>query len=355
MPQITFRLFKALSRAVRRPNRLTGLAFLAFLMTSVAPAAGVANAPPLGGLRYTINSGSVTAPVTTSFAIPLFDIAAAQGARVGRITGMTATSITSNGANWTAGALAMPAFPYVFQITSGPAAGTLFSITANTADTLLTSGVNLTSAGIGAESAGDTFRLIPIDTLKTAFGTNTFLGGTNPSEADIIILGSSTQLAYYFNTTLACWVRTTGPTIDRGNIPIPPNGMVSVTRKSNALTLTLVGRVPDVRFSVAVPNSGSTYTHTGFPTDVTLGTLSLQTALPGWVSASTAADADTLAVSSGALWLTYFHNGSNWQRTTGPAINRDPIIITSGTPILIFKHGVAAGTSLFSRNLPYPL
>jgi hypothetical protein len=131
--------------------------------------------------------------------------------------------------------------------------------------------------------------------------------------------------------------------------------MISVTRKSSAMTLTLVGRVPDVRFSVVVPNSGSTYTHTGFPTDVSLGTLSLQTALPGWVSAPAAANADTLWVNSGAIWLTYFYNGSYWQRTTGPATNHNSVIVNAGTPILIFKSGTATGSSTFIRNVPYSL
>lgn len=310
---------------------------------------------PMGTLKFTINSGSVTVPVTTAFAIPLLDVPAASGATVGRINALTATTLTATGANWTAGALAMPSFPYAFQITSGAAVGATFSITANNTDTLSTSGVDLTTVGLAAGSAGDTFRLVPIDTLNTLFGSTTFLGGISPTEADIITLGSNLQLAYYYNTSLSCWVRTTGPTSDRGNIPIPLNGMISVTRKSNALTLTLVGRVPDVRFSLVVPNSGSTYTHTGFPTDVTLGSLSLQTALAGWVSAPVAGDADTLSVSIGALWLTYFHNGSYWQRTTGPATNRDSVIVTTGTPILIFKRGTAAGTSTFMRNLPYSL
>lgn len=314
------------------------------------------NLVPSCSLRFTVNGGSVVAPVTTAFAIPLAGVPLAAGATVARIGALTATTLTVTGANWVAGALANPAIPYAVRIVGGAAAGATFPIAANTTDTLTISGVNLTALGLVAGSAGDSLRLIPVDTLNLLFGASTFLGGTNPTEADVVILSSGgVQLSYYYNTTLARWVRTTGPTTDRGNIPLPLTGAIGVTRKAGALTLTFFGRVPDVRFSLVVPNSGPTYTHTGFPTDVTLGALSLQTLLPGWVSAAAAANADILSVSSGADWLDYFHNGAFWQRTTGPATNRSAIVIFAGTPILIFKSGTAGGSSSFNRGLPYSL
>ncbi len=320
---------------------------------SVLSAAQSTHTLPVGGISILIDAGSVNVPVTTSFALPLFENPLATGAGIGRITSITATTITSTGAGWTAGALATASFPYAFRITSGTATGATFAITANGAESLTTSGVDLTSLGVTVGVNGDTFRLIPVDTLNTLFGSNTLLGGTNGSEADVVTLSSTTQLAYYYNTSLGRWVRTTGPTIDRGDTPISPDSVVSITRKSTALTLRFVGRVPDVRFRLAVANSGATYTHSGFPQDVTLGALSLQTAVAGWVSAPAAANADTLSVGVGASALTYFHNGANWQRTTGPATNRDAITITAGTPIILFKQGTASGSSWFTRNLPY--
>lgn len=326
-----------------------------FLLVPIASAATAANTVPMGGLAVTINAGSVGAPVSTSFTIPVLDTPLALGAGVARITSVTATTLTAANAGWSAGALATPTFPYAFRITSGVAAGATFTITANTADTITTSGVDLTTLGLVTGASGDSIRLIPVDTLNTLFGSATLLGGANPTDADIVILSSTSEASYYYNSTLSRWVRTTGPTTDRGNIPIPVDSAITITRKSAALTLRFTGRVPDVRFRLAVLNSGSTFTHTGFPTDVTLGALSLQTALVGWVSAPLAANADTLSVVSGGSLTSYFHNGTNWQRTTGPATNRDGITITTGTPILIFKRGVAAGSSTFSRNLPYSL
>lgn len=328
---------------------------LALVLLPPAFAAQSATSHPMGALTVTINAGSVSAPVSTSFALPLYDPPLAVGAGVGRISAVTATTLTCTGAGWTAGALATATFPYAFRITSGTAAGATFYVTANTADSLTTSGVDLSAQGILTGASGDTFRLIPVDTLNTLFGSGTLLGGTGPTDADIVYLGTSSQLAYYYNTSLARWVRTTGPTTDRGNTPIPLDSAVLVTRKSTALTLRFTGRVPDVRFSLPVANSGATYTHTGFPTDVTLGSLGLQTALPGWVSGASAATADILTVGLTADGLSYFYNGTYWQRTTGPATNRDAIVITAGTPILIFKRGAASGTSSFTRALPYAL
>ena len=311
--------------------------------------------PPLGGLSYLINGGSTSVPVTTSFTIPLTDVPAASGSAVGRIGAVTSTTLTVTGANWTPGALATAQFPYVVRVTSGAARGFTFVITANTSDTLTISGGDPSQLGVITGVSGDTFALLPVDTLDTLFGSNTFLGAVSPAQADIVILSSSLQLAYYFNTTLNNWVRTTGPTTNRGNTPIPLESAISVVRKSSAFTLAFVGNVPAVRYALAVPNSGATHTHTGFPTDVSLASLSLNSLLPGWVSSATPNGADVLGVSNGPDFLFYYHNGTNWLRTTGPATVRDAIVIPAGTPIQIFKRGSAGGSSLFLRNPPFTL
>ena len=334
-------------------KQITLLVVAGLLSTAASHAVTEAYSPPVGGMSFTINAGSVSVPVTTSLALPLSDFPAASGAAVGVISSITATTITVNGANWTAGALSSVQFPYAVRITSGTAAGYTFNITANTADTLTISGGDPTLLGISAGISGDTLRLIPVDTLNTLFGSNTFLGGTGPATADIVTLSNTAQLSYYYNTSLARWVRTTGPTTDRGNTPIPLDSVISITRKTDAMVLRFIGAVPMDRFNLSVPNSGTKYTHTGFPMDVTIGALSMQTSLAGWVSSATAANADTLSVISGAGYLSYFHNGTYWQRTTGPSTNRDSVVINAGTPILIFKRGSNIGSSLLLRNRPF--
>lgn len=327
---------------------IAGVVFAPFAFSAVT-----AYSPPVGGMTINIAAGSIAGPVTSSFALPLQDMPQASGLARGRIAAMSATTLTVTNAGWTSGALATAAFPYALRMTSGAASGYTFSITANTADTLTISGGNPTLLGIVTGSNGDSFRLIPVDTLNTLFGSATFTGGANADEADVVILSNTARLAYYYNTTLSRWVRTTGPTTDRGTTAIPLDSVVSVVRKQSAMVLRFTGAVPMERFNLVVPNAGSKYTHTGFPTDVTLGNLNLQSALQGWVSALQAADADTLSVVSGATTLSYFHNGTYWQRTTGPTTNRNAVVITAGTPIVLFKRGSASGSALLLRNLPY--
>jgi len=308
--------------------------------------------PPQGGLLVPIAAGTALAPSTTAFAVPLYDLPAATGATLGALTSLTSTTFTVNNAGWTAGALATAPFPYVVQLTSGAAAGHLFNITGNTATTLTVSGGDPVALGA---VAGDTFRLLPIDTLNSLFGANTLLGGPTAADADNVILSTTAQTTYYYNTTLGRWVRTTGPTTDRGNTPIPALGMISIVRKSGALTLAFTGSVPRERVRLSVPNSGSIYLHSGFPVDLTLGSLAIQTALPGWVSGASAATADTLSVVSGANRVSYYHNGTAWVRTTGPATNRNTTSIPAGTPIVLTRVGSTAGSTLLTLNRPYSL
>jgi len=319
---------------------------------TAAQATDTAYTAPVGGMTVNIAAGTPSAPSTTTFAIPLLDEPAATGATRGAVSSFTASTITVSDAGWTSGALVLTGYPYAVRITSGSAAGLTLSVTSNTADTLTISGADLTTAGL---AAGDKFRLIPVDTLNTFFGASTLLGGTTPDAADIVTLSSSSQSSFYYNTSLGRWVRTAGSTADRGNTPIPVDSAISITRKSSQMTLTLLGRVPESRAMIAVGNAGSTFTHTGFPTDVTLGSLAIQSKIPGWVSSVSPASADLLGVNSSGVWIYYFHNGTNWQRTSGSAANRDTISIPAGAAVKIFRVGVAGGTSYFTRDLPYSL
>lgn len=338
------------------PNFRFARATLALVLaaTPFLASAQTAYSPPVGGMAVPISAGTTLAPLTTSFSIPLQDTPAATGVTTGAISSLTSTSITVTGAGWTSGALVLPGFPYAVKILSGQAAGLSLLVSSNTTDTINVSGVSLTTLNV---AAGDRFTLVPVDTLNTLFGSNTLQGGATAADADIVTLSSTSQLSYYYNTALtpARWVRTSGPTADRGTTPILPDTVVSITRKSSAMTLVFLGNVPTSRAMISVANSGSTYTNTGFPTAVTLGSLALQTKVPGWVSSASAASADLLGVNSGGAWTYYFHNGTNWQRTSGPTINRDTVAIPAGAAIQLFKAGIASGNTYFIRDVPYSL
>ncbi len=308
--------------------------------------------PPVGGMTITIAAGSQISPFTTSFSLPLVDAPVAGGDMRGTITSLTSTTVTVSGAGWTSTGLAMPQFPYAIRITSGSAEGLTALISANTADTITFSGADMVALGV---SAGDSYSIIPVDTLSTLFGSNTLLGGTTAADADIVTLSGTSQLSYYYNTSLSRWVRISGPTTDRGNTPIPPDSIVSVVRKSSQISLTLLGRVPDTDTMIAVSNTGSTYTHSGYPVDVTIGGLALQSRISGWVSSSSASTADLLGVNTGGSWLFYFHNGANWQRISGPATNRDSIVISAGSALRLYRATSGSGVTYLRRPIPYPI
>lgn len=342
-----------MNRPVSSLRGATLLGALALGLTAASVfAQTTAYSPPIGGMAVPISAGTGSAPFTTTFSVPLQDIPAATGITTGVISSVTSTTVTVANAGWTSGALTLAGFPYAIKFLSGQAAGLTLTVTSNTTDTISLTGINLTTLNV---APGDRFTLIPIDTLNTLFGSSTLQGGATAADADIVTLSGTLEVSYFYNTTLGRWVRTSGPTTDRGATPILPHTAVSITRKSNALSLVFLGQVPTSRAMISVANSGSTYTNTGFPTAVTLGSLAIQTRIPGWVSSAVPASADLVGINSGGIWSYYFHNGTNWQRTSGPATNRDTVSIPAGAAIQIFRVGIAAGNSYLLRDAPYSL
>lgn len=337
-------------------NRVLTLAALSVAASTIS-FAQTASTVPVGFMTFAVSAGTPAAPVTTPIAMPLQDAPAAAGAMSGYITSITSNSLTVTGAGWTASALSDPTTPYMLRLTKGAAAGITFGISANTDSTLTLVGSDLTTLGVVTGAGNDTFEIFPVDTLFTLFGTSTLLGGTSATNADVVyIMSGGAWVGYYFNTTRGFWVRTTGSTaINRNATILAPETGFLVERRGPALSLTITGRVPVCKFSANVLNSGNSLVHTGFPTSSTLGGFAVQTALPGWVTSPSAATADWLYVFSAGAWVSYYHNGTNWLRTTGPAINRDSIAVEAGAPVLLFKRGAAAGFSALTKALPYSL
>ena len=307
---------------------------------------------PGGCFTVQIAGGTVAEPTTTRFAVPLVDSPQATGRATGAITALTATSLTIADGGWVEGALATTEFPYAIRIMTGAQAGLTTLVTANTVNTITAAGFDFSTLGV---AVGDRIQIIPVHTLNTLFGSDTLKGATSAATADVVFLGTPSQVGYYHNTALGRWVRTTGPATDKGNVVILPEAMITVRRTAPLLSLFFVGRVPETPFVAAVGNSGNSYMHTGFPTDTTLGALSMQTILGGWVSHSNAAAADQLALPVNDGWLSYYHNGVQWVQTTGTATSRDNVVVPAGTGVLVTKKGFAPGVSLLRRQPPYTL
>jgi hypothetical protein len=240
------------------------------------------------------------------------------------------------------------------RITSGPSAGKLLDITANTATTLTVSGANLTTLGLVAGK--DTVELVSMDTLFSLFGSDTLLGGTSVSTADTVqVRNGATWAAFYYDTNLGFWRRTLGPVVNSNNVLIRPSSGVQIIRRGPAFTLTVTGRVPWTTFRTPILNASGTVIHSGFPTDTTLGALALQTRLTGWRSAATSAEADVVTLFNGTSWIGYFHNGSHWQPVSGAATNSNAVAIPAGALLTIQRPGATAGTTDLVRLLPYSL
>lgn len=326
---------------------------------------------PTGFAEISVAAGTGTAKRTTFISIPLLEDVAITGKSTGRITGVTANTITSSGAGWTAGQLSIASAPHLIEITSGAAQGQIMLVstaTANTTDTVtidnseLTRLGNLENLGIatGVES-GDTYRIWASDTLSSFFGTpetTSVQGGTSPANADtvtIVVNGSSTT--YFFNTasTPPRWSRVSLGSPDASNVVIPPYGGVQYARlPATPIDFRVLGRMPAGMRQVAVKNSGSTLLSSYWPVQQTLGGLALQN-LPNWLSGPSASTADTVVLTSGGSATTYFHDGSKWRRVGLGSGDANSTVVPVGASILINKKGTASGYATYQHAAPYSL
>ncbi|EIP98546.1 hypothetical protein OpiT1DRAFT_03003 [Opitutaceae bacterium TAV1] len=314
------------------------------------PLASTATVPE-GYLKIDLAGGTPAAPSTARFALPLTGYPDNAGAREGFITALSGKSLTLADAGWSPGQLA--ASPHAIRLADRARAGLTLTIAANTSDTLtVAASDDLPALGV---ANGDRFRIIPVDTIGSLLPPGVLIGGPDAQSADIVFLGQTSQSGYYFNTSLSRWVGTTGPAIDRGGVVIPPDASIGIARTGAAISLLFTGRVPAEPFVVAVPGGGSLHTHTGFPVDTTLGGLALQTRVPGWVSAASAAQSDQVLLPSSSGWTAYYHNGLHWQLATGPALNRDTTVVGGTTPLLLLRHGFLSGSVELHLPVPYTL
>lgn len=346
---------------MRYPHRLAFTPALPLLLAFAIGSSSVlrsqtATTLPVGAIRIEVAAGTPATPAVTAFAIPLTTLETAPGIPAGRIVAFSSNTVTVRGANWSPAALARPDQPYAIRILTGRAAGEWLPISGNTADTLIVSSSNLREFGLTAGSGGDIVEVVRIHTLDSLFGANTFTGGATADTADIIRLGSQLQESYYFNTTAGQWRRSSGrSTANAGATVIPPHATLHVTRRGAALALTFTGRVPSSPFRIAVANAGNTYTHTGYPTDVTLGEFALERRVANWVSSTSPEFADKISLPASAGWRTFYHNGADWIDLATHRATPEAVTIPFGTPIVIARPGSSVGFSTLARPLPYSL
>ena len=343
---------------------LTVLAVFTFNAAALRASTTVATVPE-GYVTLTVAAGTGAGVVPSVLAFPLQGTATASGQMVGVVTSVTASTITNANAGWTAGQLSQAATPYLLQFTSGKAVGRTFLLSTTTANTATTVTLDLTDSlatdltTLGITNA-DTYQIIPADTLLSVLGTPAttgVLGGTNSNTCDLVTtLTTGGWIPYYYNTSTNHWTRASLPHSVGDNLVIRPDSGVIYNRYATTpLSFVLVGRVPSVTRQAAVSNSGISSISNSWPVDLTLGTSSIQN-IPGWVTGTSSATADTVQVYSAATgWRSYYYNGTNWRSASKPYPLGDSISLPAGTLITIDKLGTASGQSILTQALPYSL
>jgi len=348
----------------------TSLTLAAAVVLAALPLANAQNVTattdPVGFITVNITAGTGSAKKISLISAPLLDVASITGASTGNLTAVTSTTLSCASANWTAGALSQAATPYLIQITSGNATGQILLIsttTNNTATTVTINSDDVTAANSDISSlgiaAGDSFKIIPCDTLSTFLGTPAttgVLGNTTAATADtVIMVVNGVSSTYFYSSTLARWTKNAFGSADSSNVPIRPNAGFQYCRLGNtALSLIVTGNVPTIARKAPVKNSGLTYLASFFPADVTLASTGLQS-LSNWTTGASASVADTITIFSNGISSTYFHNGTNWIKNAFGSANSDSLLIPAGSSVLINQRGTATFSSSFSQTAPYSL
>jgi hypothetical protein len=326
---------------------------------------------PFGYVKINIAAGTGTSKRTSLISIPLLDETSANGKTSGRITGVTSNTITVQGAGWTAGQLSTAATPHLIEITSGNAQGRMLLIstaTSNTAETVtiatteIDNGGSLANLGIAVGSNdGDTFRLRPVDTIGSFFGTpetTLIRGGTSAKTADtIIIMNGSTAPTFFYNTgvTPKRWTQVGMSTNDASNTAISPQAGVQYARLADTpLQFIVTGRVPSgARRALISPST--TILASYWPANQTLGSLGLNS-ISNWGvnSSSTLADKVTLVTAGTAD--NYYHDGTNWRQIRVGRPLANDVVVPVGSSVMIRRaSGSGSGFATYSNTAPYNL
>ncbi len=319
---------------------------LAFAISALPCLASTVATPPVGFTTITIPANSVKA-----ISIPLDQIPDFQGA----VTGVTATTITTSTAAWTSTQFGpFASNPHVVRMLSGTSLGRHFKVSSNNATTLtitLPPGITDASTVI---APGDTYELVPVDTLASFFGTggsSSVLTNSNSALADnVLIRGTYGWLTYFNNGTQ--WQLQAGGSAVQDNVALLPEaGILFVRNGSTPISFVISGQVPISNLMTDFPGASVSFLANRFPTDTTLSSLGLQS-LPNWVSNSNSAVADNVLIRGTYGWLTYYYDGSQWLLQAGGQTPQNPTI-SSGTAVLVVHH--SSQPLSLTQALPYSL
>jgi uncharacterized protein (TIGR02597 family) len=329
---------------------------------------------------YTVPEGYVTVTIAgssngttynlTPFSAPLHPTASITGQATGRITGVTSNTISNSSGGWqNPNGLSQVGSPYFVIIKSGTAVGRMFHITANTATTLTVnnSGLDLSTL-ITAGSSGDTYEIVPGDTLLGLLGTpaDGIIGGTSSqfsaNTIDKVLINdpnNNTAFTYYYDTTASQW-RRLGSGVNQGNLVVSPKAGLQYSRISTTpLTFTFLGRVPSVGSKVQLAALGTTLLAPYYPKDTTLSSLGFQN-ISGWRKNGDpgidTSNCDQVVLKVGATIFSYYYDVtlSQWRRL-GSGVNQNNVAVAAGTGIRVIRKGTSGQFHTWEQTLPYSL
>lgn len=320
--------------------KFLGCAALSCLFAFVSQAQSVSSTP-VGYVTQTINAGTGSARLFSTFSLPLYSPSVS-----GTVTSVNANVITSD--NSTFGDLSQVASPFSLKVTSGANLGQYFPITANTSTTITVTG------DLSGLAADDTFEVVEVDTLSSLFGApsdGVIVGGTK-AEADIVwvLTSAGTWANYFYSTSSNAWVRDARGNPNSDNLAIQPDSGILIERLSATPTsFVLTGTVPSTQAVSTINQAGFSVIPQTFPSDITL----LQT---GIHSAAELSSQDLVYVmTSAGTWATYSYDGTNWRRNARGNPISDDVVIASGTSVLISKASSASSDVSVSTAMPYTL
>jgi hypothetical protein len=268
--------------------------------------------------------------------------------------------------------LANSGSPYFVKFLSGTEAGRTLLITGNSNNSLTVSTTDNSSQTVSLQtsnfsvSPGDSFEVVPGDTLGSLFGTNTnsnplaLTGGSSYVSADWVNIFNPTTGSwqiYFFNTSLNFWTLE-GSSNNANSMVLYPYSGLSITRHSSSEPvpfIVLTGRVPEVQVMVKTTGSNAiTYVSTGYPVGMTLSQLKFGS---NWTKGNTNATADVVSVWNSATkaFVSYYQlPSSNWCQVGSPTADKGTTILPAGGCLALQQHSVVSGaTSYLTLSVPY--
>ena len=312
-----------------------------------------------------ITTGSVGS--TNYISLPL----SSNAIYTGSVTSVGANTINVSNTPFTMN-LASIGSPYFVKFLSGREAGRTLLITGNSTNSLTVSTTDNSSQTVSlqtsnfAVSSGDSFEVVPGDTLASLFGTGTknnplaLTGGSSYVSADWVNIYNPTTGSwqiYFFNTALSYWTLEGSSGNANATVLYPYSGL-SITRHSATEPvpfIVLIGRVPEVQVMVKTTGSNAiTYVSTGYPVGMTLSQLNFGS---NWTKGTSTATADVVSVwnSTTKTFVSYYElPTSAWCQAGTTTADKGSTVLPPGGCLALQQHMTVSGaTSYLTLSVPY--